>query len=64
MKKDNSEYVEIDAGAILKVYSREFDLPIHVGQKVIVIWNETTLLSRRVKRISNKNEYDKYWSKI
>jgi len=58
MKKNKAEYVEIQTGEICKIVRRNYDLPLHIGQEVIVEWNETAMLCRTVKRIASEKEYD------
>ena len=58
MARKKSEYVQIETGEICKVLRRAYDeAPIKTGEDVIVEWNETTALCRKVKRIATEKEY-------
>ena len=58
MARKKPEYVQIETGEICKVLRRSYSgLPIKVGEEVIVEWNETTALCRKVKRIATEKEY-------
>jgi hypothetical protein len=58
MARKKTEYVQIETGEICKVLRRSCtDLPIKIGDDVIIEWNETTALCRKVKRIATEQEY-------
>ena len=58
MARKKTEYVQIETGEICKVLRRSFtEVPIKLGEDVIVEWNETTALCRKVKRIATEKEY-------
>jgi hypothetical protein len=58
MARKIPEYVQIETGEICKVLRRSYtDFPIRIGDDVIVEWNETTALCRKVKRLATEQEY-------
>jgi len=58
MARKKDEYVQIETGEICKVLRRSStESPIKVGEEVIIEWNETTALCRKVKRIATEKEY-------
>ena len=58
MARKKTEYVQIETGEICKVLKREhYEVPLFVGESVIIEWNDHTALSRTVKRIATEKEY-------
>ena len=58
MARKKAEYVQIETGEVCKVLRRSYpERPIKIGDDVIVEWNETTALCRKVKRIATEQEY-------
>ena len=58
MARKKPEYVQIETGEVCKVLRRSYpEFPIKIGDDVIVEWNETTALCRKVKRIATEQEY-------
>lgn len=58
MARKKAEYVQIETGEVCKVLRRSCpELPIKIGDDVIIEWNDTTALCRKVKRIATKQEY-------
>ena len=58
MARKKPEYVQIETGEVCKVLRRSYpDLPIKIGDDVIIEWNDTTALCRKVKRLATEQEY-------
>ena len=58
MARKKAEYVQIETGEVCKVLRRSCqELPIKIGDDVIIEWNETTALCRKVKRVATEQEY-------
>lgn len=58
MARKKTEYVQIETGEICKVLRRSCpDQPIKIGDAVIIEWNESTALCRKVNRIATEQEY-------
>lgn len=58
MARKKAEYIQIETGEVCKVLFRSnTELPIKIDEEVIIEWNETTALCRKVKRIATEQEY-------
>ena len=65
MKRYNKpidQYMAMPSGDIVKVVQRaRDDIPLSIGETVLVQWNDTTVIKVQVARIATLGEYNAQW---
>lgn len=65
MKRYNKpidQYITMSSGDIVKVVQRaRYDIPLAIGETVLVQWNDITTIKAQVARIATLKEYNAQW---
>jgi len=60
--KPIDQYIAMPSGDIVKVIQRAgYDIPLAIGETVLVQWNDTTMIKTQVVRIATLGEYNAQW---
>jgi len=60
--KPIDQYIALSSGDIVKVVQRaRDDIPLSIGETVLVQWNDITTIKAQVARIATLEEYNAQW---